>query len=268
MSRPFILIAAAIAAVVAGIAGWYAWHQTPPPAPPVVATPTPPAVVEAPTAPAIQHPVEEAPLAAESAPAEAVPLDHSDATMRDSLAALFTGRALPSFLRVDRIIRNIVATVDALPRDDVSPTVIPVNPAPGRMAVGDAGGATTIAADNALRYAPYIDVMKAVDSKVAAGVYLKYYPLFQQAYRELGYPNGYFNDRLVQVIDLLIATPDVQEPIKLEQPKVVYVFADPALEALPSGQKIMLRIGHDNAAIVKAKLLEFRGHIVRTPPAK
>jgi len=268
MSRPFILIAAAIAAVVAGIAGWYAWHQTPPPAPPVVATPAPPAVVEAPTAPAVQHPVEEAPLAAESAPAETVPLDHSDATMRDSLAALFTGHALPSFLRVDRIIRNIVATVDALPRDNVSPTVIPVNPAPGRMAVGDAAGATTIAADNALRYAPYIDVMKAVDSKVAAGVYLKYYPLFQQAYRELGYPNGYFNDRLVQVIDLLIATPDVQEPIKLEQPKVVYVFADPALEALPSGQKIMLRIGHDNAAIVKAKLREFRSHIVRTPPAK
>lgn len=267
MNRSIILIAAAIAAVVAGIVAWNAWHQAPATAPPAVAVPAPVAATPAP--PAIAHPVEDAPLASEATPAEPIALDHSDATMRDQLAGLFSGRALPSFLRVDRIIRNIVATVDALPRDSVSPTVLPVNPASGRMAVAvGADAATTLAAENALRYAPYIDVLKAVDSKVAAAVYLKHYPLFQQAYQELGYPNGYFNDRLVQVIDVLLATPDVQGPIKLEQPKVVYVYADPALEALPAGQKILLRIGHDNAVIVKAKLREFRGHIVRTPPNK
>lgn len=269
MNRPFIIVAAVIAAAVAGIAAWYAWRQEPQAPPPAVAVPAPPPVAAAPAPPAIEHPVEEAPLAKESAPvAEEIPLDHSDVAMREQFAGVFPDHAMPPFLRVDRIIRNIVATVDALPRDNVSPTVMPVNPAPGRMVVGQEAGATTLASDNALRYAPYVDVLRAVDSKVAAGVYLKHYPLFQKAYRELGYPNGYFNDRLVQVIDLLLATPDVQEPIKLEQPKVVYVFADPALEALPAGQKIMLRIGHNNAVIVKAKLREFRGHIVRTPPAR
>jgi DUF3014 family protein len=266
MSRSFVLIAAAIVAALAGFTAWRTWHTEPLITPPVVATPSPPPVAPAPATPAIQHPVEDAPLAA--APAEVVPLDHSDATMRQALADVFAGHALPAFLRVDRIIRNIVATVDALPRESVSPTVMPVNPAAGRMVVAAAGDAMAIAPDNAARYAPYVDVLKVADMRSVATVYLKFYPLFQQAYRELGYPQGYFNDRLVTVIDLMLATPDVQGPIALAQPKVVFTYADPALEALPAGQKLLLRIGHDNAALVKAKLREFRAHIVRTPPPK
>ena len=265
MNRTIILIVAAIAVAVGGFTAWHAMHPEKLP-PPVVATPAPPPVAPPAAAPVIEHPVGEAPLASDSGTASQVPLDHSDAALRPALAGLFAGHALPSFLHVDRIIRNIVATIDALPRSSVSPTVMPVDPATGRMAVADVDGTPTIAADNDARYAPYVDAMQAVDTRLAASVYLQYYPLFQQAYQELGYPNGYFNDRLVSVIDLLLATPQIDGPIKLAQPKVVYVFADPALESLPAGQKIMLRIGRHNADIVKAKLREFRGHIVRTPP--
>ena len=42
----------------------------------------------------------------------------------------------------------------------------------------------------------------------------------------------------------------VEGPIELQQPKVLYTFADPDLEALSSGQKIMVRIGLENEAIV------------------
>jgi len=62
-------------------------------------------------------------------------------------------------------------------------------------------------------------------------VYLRFYPLFQQAYQDLGYPNGYFNDRLVKVIDVLLATPQIAGPIELVRPKVMYAFADPTLES-------------------------------------
>ena len=43
-------------------------------------------------------------------------------------------------------------------------------------------------------------------------MYKQYYPLFQQAYVDLGYPEGYFNDRLVEVIDHLLATPGRDRP--------------------------------------------------------
>ena len=99
--------------------------------------------------------------------------------------------------------------------------------------------------------------------------------MFQAAYQELGYPQGYFNDRLVEVIDQLLATPEVAEPLAVKlvevkgevastQPWTRYEFADPKLEALPAGSKMLLRMGSENAQRVKAKLAAFRAVIART----
>ena len=85
-------------------------------------------------------------------------------------------------------------------------------------------------------------------------MYTQWYPRFQEAYRELGYPNGSVNDPLVEAIDTLLATPTSVGPLAVVQPKVLWEFADPRLEALPAGQKIMLRMGPENADRVKAKL--------------
>jgi hypothetical protein len=81
----------------------------------------------------------------------------------------------------------------------------------------------------------------------------------------LGYPNGYFNDRLVEVIDAMLATPETTGPIQLERPNVMYTFADPALEARPAGQKLLIRMGPQNAQAVKAKLTELRAVITAGP---
>jgi len=91
---------------------------------------------------------------------------------------------------------------------------------------------------------------------------MQVYPLLQQDYEQLGYPGRYFNDRVVQVIDHLLNTPEVQAPVLLIQPKVLYEFADPKLEELSAGQKILVRIGHENAVKVKAKLREIRSALV------
>jgi hypothetical protein len=119
----------------------------------------------------------------------------------------------------------------------------------------------TIAADNSARYAVYVRLADAIDSAKLAAVYFHYYPLFQQAYRELGYPKGHFNDRLVQVIDHLLETPELEGPVALVRPKVFYLYADPGLESRSAGQKILMRTGADNARRVKAKLKEIRGEI-------
>jgi hypothetical protein len=76
----------------------------------------------------------------------------------------------------------------------------------------------------------------------------------------------YFNDRMVQAIDSLLATPDVQGPIALVRPKVFYQFADPKLEALPAGQKLLIRMGAQNASLIKSKLQQFRAAITAQPP--
>jgi hypothetical protein len=94
-------------------------------------------------------------------------------------------------------------------------------------------------------------------------LYRQFYPLFQRAYEDLGYPKAYFNDRLIAVIDHLLAAPRTPALVKLTQPKVLYEFADPELQSRSSGQKILLRMGNENAARVKAKLRELRAELAR-----
>ena len=110
-----------------------------------------------------------------------------------------------------------------------------------------------------------VAVISHMDMKQLGAIYIHYYPLFQESYQNLGYPNGYFNDRLVEVIDHLLATPDVPGPVKLVVPHVLYEYADPDLQSRSSGQKL-IRMGADNAKKVKAKLSEIRARVAREKP--
>ena len=250
-------VVGSIALTAALIWGVWQWQTRTTPAvtpPPVSQAPEP--APPAPVAPKIEHPIERA-EAEPSAPPQAT-LDASDTAMREALANLFKGNKLPAFVQPMNLIRNIVATIDNLPRSKAAPRLWPVQPTPGRLSTINAGDSLVIAPDNSARYAPVVALAHAIDTKQLVAIYVRFYPLFQQAYRELGYPDGYFNDRLVAVIDHLIATPDVKPPIALVQPKVLYQYADPELEALSAGQKAMIRVGPDNAAVLKAKLREIR----------
>ncbi|MGA7537582.1 MAG: DUF3014 domain-containing protein [Steroidobacteraceae bacterium] len=250
-----IVIAAAIA-----IGVYYRYYSPAPTTapPPQSITPKP---APAP-APAIQHPV---PSAAEQQ-APLPPLDQSDSLVRDSLIGLLGKPAVAKFLVPHRIIRDVVVTVDNLPRKKVAAELRPLQPTPGDTAVDSQGGGTFLSEQNYARYAPLMDVVRNLDPKALAAIYFRLYPLFQQAYESLGYPGKYFNDRMVQAIDSLLATPDVPGPIALVRPKVFYQFADARLEALPAGQKLLIRMGPQNAAIVKDKLQQFRAAITANPP--
>jgi hypothetical protein len=162
-----------------------------------------------------------------------------------------------------QLVRHIVATIDNLPRKKVAPQALPVKPLAGAFAAKEADGVITLAPQNAARYSQWVKVIESVDAQQFSTLYFRYYPLFQEAYRNLGYPNGYFNDRLVEVIDDALATPDISGPIELVQPGVVYQYANPDLEARSAGQKVLLRIGNENAAKVKRKLREVRAAITQ-----
>ena len=189
-------------------------------------------------------------------------LGDSDAALQESLAGVF-GRSLESFLVPKDIVRHFVVTTDNLTRRKTAAQLWPVKPTGGPLAVAGEDEQLTLSADNFARYQPIMTVVKNADAKQVASVYRHFYPLFQQAYVELGYPDGYFNNRLVEVIDHLLSTPEVSGPIKLVQPGVFYQFADPTLEGRSSGQKLLIRMGNDNAAAVKMKLRELRREVVK-----
>ncbi len=257
------VIGVALVVAVAAI-GYNAWRQMRP-----VEVPPPVAPSEAPapaaTAPAQAEAPVEHPLPANAAE-PLPPLEKSDAPLADALGQLLGSRNFGELLFTDGIVRRIVATVDNLPRERVAKRVMAVRPAPGTLIVDRSGEEVVLSARNSARYARYVEVLQAVDVKRAVALYVKFYPLFQRAYQDLGYPKGYFNDRLIAVIDHLIAAPEVRPPIRLMQPKVRYEYVDPELESLSAGQKIMLRIGPDNAAKMKAVLRTVRDELVAQAP--
>ena len=162
---------------------------------------------------------------------------------------LLGNKAFDQLVIPAQLVRRIVATVYNLPRQTAPRRAIPLEPVPGSFSP-EAG--------NDARYAPYVRVLESIDTRAMVARYIRTYPLFQRAYEELGFPGRYFNDRLVEALDDLIAAPELASPPGLVQAKVLYEFADPALEGRSAGQKIMMRMGPENAARVKAKLREIR----------
>src|SRR6202453_5469116 len=228
---------------------------------------SPPAPGAAPSAaaspPAIENPVPSSPSAS---PAPLPALNDSDPAIKDALGEALGNDAV-QYLVPESIVRHLVVTIDNLPRQKAPAAKRPTVSLGGPfLAQGDELHAT-LDPKNYARYEPMVNAVRKLDMQRVADVYLRFYPLFQSAYQDLGYPNGYFNDRLVAVIDSLLAAPEPAGPIELTRPNVMYTFADPTLEALPAGQKLLIRMGPDNAAVIKEKLKEPRAIVTAGRPA-
>ena len=257
VNKPAIGVAAGVLVVGVGIAYYFYGRSALPPPQPTPAPPPPAASSE----PPIEHPVP-SPATTQSTPLPA--LNDSDSAVKEGLSSLIGAHAMQYLVPQD-IVRHIVVTVDNLPRQKAPAAKRPTVAVPGAFLVQGDELHATLDPKNFERYDPMVNVVRQLDMQRVSNTYFHFYPLFQSAYQSLGYPNGYFNDRLVQVIDSLLATPQPSGPIELTRPNVLYTFADPSLEALPAGQKLLLRMGPDNAAVVKGKLKELRA-LVTAPP--
>lgn len=252
-----ILIVGAVVIILGGIATYFYWPQTQPAPEPVhvQAPPLAPPPAPTPSLPPTQ--------VIETPPAPPLPtLATSDKFILDALAGIIGNKSLMKFFHTDRFIHNFVATIDNLPGRRAPMSVMPVKPASGKFVTAGTESDLTISAKNAARYTPYVRIAAAVDAKKLVGLYVRLYPLFQQAYEELGYPKKYFNDRLIVVLDDLLAAPTVKGPVKLVQPNVFYQYAVPSLEKRSIGQRILMRMGSKNEATVKAKLREIKQELM------
>jgi len=199
--------------------------------------------------------------AATDAPAESPPLpplDESDARAREVLARAAGAELVEAHLAEEQVIRKLVTTVDNLAGGNVWIKARAVPPVGGPFLAGGSEEAPVLGPRNFARYDPIFRTVEQVDATALAAAYRRHYPLLQQAYEELGYPGRQFHTRALEIIAHLLSTPDVRGPIPLERPHVLYRYADPELESLSSGQKIMLRIGPANRAIAIEKLIQLR----------
>ena len=278
----WLLIVLAIAA--AGYAAWYAreyWAAKSRAATPAleapISTPAAPAAPVVPE-PAAAQPSAPLPASQDAAPqhplpattADAIPAD--DAQALDRMAKDWLGSRALKFLVMPGLAHHIVATIDNLPRGHAAPRLWPVYPVGGQMQLTQGTQGMHIASTNSARYDAVVGFVTSIEPAQAAAWYRQAYPLLQQTYEGLGYPGQYFNDRLVAVIDHLLQTPELQEPIAVQlvqvqgqvpsqQPWLRYEYADPKLQSLSSGQKILLRLGATHRQRIQTYLQALRAQI-------
>lgn len=257
MNKNVLKAAVAFVVFIGAIAAYFYWQSIPPEQNPAEVVAAPPISRFKPPEPESQQVIEAPPVKI-----QLPKLTASDSFMLDAITGLISNKSLMKLFNSESIIRNIVVTIDNLPRMKLPSRFIPVEQAGGKFIASGSEDALIISPLNAARYTPYVQIAEAIDPKKLVELYIRIYPLFQQVYQELGYPKKYFNDRLLEALDDLLEAPDIKEPVKLVQPKVLYQFADSELEELSIGQRTLMRIGSKNEEKFKARLVEIKQELM------
>lgn len=239
--------AVAVILVLAGVVVWFLWSKSRASRVPTIET----------AVPAVTEPVEE-PMAVTAEPDawELPSLGESDDFLRDVASRLSNHPEWLSWIATDDLVRRFVAGVDEVGRGELPA-------AQARFLVPKRGfsprssqGRFFMDASSYDRYTRLTAVVSGLDARGVATLYERLRPLFQDAYRDLGYPQADFDAALAKAIQEILDTPDLEQPAELVPALQSYRYADPKLEALPPAQKFLLRLGPDNAATVKRKLRE------------
>jgi hypothetical protein len=162
----------------------------------------------------------------------------------------------------ERLVRNLVVSIDNVPRQQLALNQRPMQATPGEFMTAGEEDSLVLSPENFARYEPFVALVANLDAKTLVSFYRGLEPLFQQAYEELGHPDASFATRLNEVIEHLLQTPTPRGEIALVQPSVLYRYADERLEKLSAGQKLLIRMGVDNATVVKGKLREIQAELL------
>ena len=228
-------------------------------APPVTtALPAPPPV---PVITELEEPVVE-PTPPPPAPVEEpLPrLEESDDAVRDAVGDIPLGTAGQQYLIPGNIIERSASVVYLMAQGDVPYKLLPVSRPKAAFPISDDG--TQVVTDPAgfERYDALTQWLQSLDLKSLLSSLEWFIPLFREAWSYYGEDPAAFDMAVVMTLDLVIATPDVDlSEARLIRKEAVWIFENPAIEGLAPIQKQVLRMGPENAEIVKAKATEARG---------
>lgn len=185
-----------------------------------------------------------------------IELKNSDDKVRELLQGCSSHPVFTRWLENQDLIRRFVAVINNIANGD-SPAahlefMIPLE----KFLVIEKKGRLTINPESYRRYDLAGAVFSTLDSKRLVDLYRQLYPVIEEAFKELGFPEKNFDDILIQALKALLKVPIVEGDILLEEKVTSYAFKDPRLEKLNNGQKHLLRMGPGNVKKIHRKLKE------------
>ena len=238
------------------------WPAGEKPAP--VVTAPPPAPLPAPVVAEIEEPTPEPQPSPPPPPApveEPLPrLEESDDAVRDALGDIPLGTAGQQYLMPGNIIERSASLIYLMAQGDVPYKLLPVSRPKAAFPISDDG--TQVVTDPAgfERYDALTQWLESLELEPLLSSLEWFIPLFREAWSYYGEDRAAFDMAVVMTLDLVIATPEVDlSDVRLIRKEAVWIFEDPAIEGLAPIQKQVLRMGPENAKILKAKAAEMRG---------
>lgn len=181
-------------------------------------------------------------------------LDQSDDALRPSLAELASQIELGEWLLMRDLIRSFVVAVDNIAEGRTPRAHLAEMEPAERFSVRQEADRFFIDPASYARFDMITDVFVEFDLEAAVEIYVDVYPLIQQAYEELGYPDHSFDETFERAIVELLAVPRLIGPVELEPLVVTYAFADFEIEGLTAAQKQLLRMGPENVVRIQHRL--------------
>ena len=236
-------------------------EQVPAPPPTSVPEPEPELAepIESTPAPAPETPViEEAPVQAPVQ--EPLPkLDESDDEVRDAVADIPLGNAGQQYLMSSNVIERGTSMVYLLVQGEVPYKLLPIARPKEAFPIADDGTQVTVSAEGFARYDALAQWLTSLDVEALAAALARFTPLFREAWSYYGEEAEAFDFAVISALDMVAGTPEVDlAGARLVRKEAVWLYEDPAIEGLPAIQKQVLRMGPDNAAIVKDKASQAR----------
>jgi hypothetical protein len=223
--------------------------------------------LELPPAPDIPQKPEPATVTVNVEPAQPpATLETSDQELRNSLSSQNSSVLLDTALANENLIERSVSVVDGLSRGGLPFKALPISPPSEKFSVRTVDGTDFMNTESYHRYDSYAQTIGELDTQTLTSNFNRFRPLLEQAYADLGYPAQDFDNALIRTLDRVLATPQLREPIALKKKESVYIYADTRIEQLTQMQKLLLRMGPDNIALIQAQAKDLREALLGTAP--
>ena len=241
--KPIAIIAVAMVVLLAGGAWWFSRNTKKPPA---AANASPSSAPVTGT---------EAPVSkTEALPLTLPPMEGMDAFLRSLLAGLSSRPELANWLATDDLIGQLASAIDQAAVGGSPARDFKVIKPAGSFSASGPRNQRFIDTSSYRRYDGLVQTVTSIDATRVAVLYKTIRPRLNEAYRRMGNPAGDVDRAMAQVLDILLDTPIVKDPIPIVADEGAWIFADEDLESRPPAQKQLLRMGSSNVERVQAWL--------------
>ncbi len=194
-----------------------------------------------------------------------VALDKSDDVVRNLGRSLSDHAQYAKWLTSRGLIRRVVASVDNIANGESPRAHFDFFKTDQKFKILIKDDKTFIDPASYNRYNTAADVFNSLDTTGCMSLYRQLKPAFQEAYKELGYPQKDFQETLQKAISNLLAVPVVEGNIEVRKKILSYAFVDSELEKMSEAQKHLFRMGPENIKIIQDKLKDFAAALKGSP---